>query len=119
MDRLKERDLEPDDDRVPDRLKERDPDDDDRGRLATDAIQQGFDDVRQSDGDEDHVEARLQTLADSEGDEGHVEARLQTLADETTGITDVSIASFASDVSDASAFRPLRGMIELMNVFKE
>ena len=37
-----------------------------------------------------------------------LQTRLQTLADETTGITDVSIASFVSDASDTSAFRPLR-----------
>ena len=44
----------------------------------------------------------------SGGDAGSdLHVRLQTLADETTGITDVSIASFASDASDASAFRPL------------
>ena len=37
-----------------------------------------------------------------------LQTRLQTLADETTGITDVSIASFVSDASDTSVFRPLR-----------
>ena len=56
---------------------------------------------------EDSGRAFQAHLQNEESDEGLVEARLQTLADETTGITDVSIASFASDVSDASAFRPI------------
>ena len=53
--------------------------------------------------------AGLEKCPDDECDENDdLQTRLQTLADETTGITDVSIASFVSDASDTSAFRPLR-----------
>ena len=65
------------------------------------------------------IEANLDGLSrgraeTEESEEGFLQARLQTLADETTGITDVSIASFVSDASDgSSAFRPLNsGLVQ-------